>query len=195
MKTIAVILLSVVLPVFVVSADQIDVCCAWDSSLSDGNLTFKISGGDDTAQATVRAAVYAWETVPGLRVTEVTDKKTKADINIKFKRGGGVIAGLALRKFGKRRSPFVTSVRIIISGKAFGEPSSQATIDEIARHEMGRALGAGHADFDDLMGTTVSGITEISDLDKAAVIAANHWKLVDNSGTPHEPHVDSVGSP
>ena len=196
MKTIAVILLSVVLPAFVVSADQIDVCCAWDSSLSDGDLTYKISGGDATAQATVRAAVEDWGTaVPGLSFTEITEKKTKANIDIKFKRGGGVIAGQALRKFGKRRSPFVKSVRLIISGMAFGDPSNQATIGEITRHEMGHALGIGHANFSDLMDPTVGGVTTISLCDEDAVQAANHWKLVDGLSEPHVPHVDHVDCP
>ena len=202
MKTIAVILLSVVLSMFVFSArlvfaehteKQIDVCCAWDSSLSDGDLTYKISGGDAVAQATVRAAVEDWETaVVGLTLTEVFEKKTKANIDIKFKRGGGVIAGQALRKFGKRRSPFVKSVRLIISGMAFGDPSNQATIGEITRHEMGHALGIGHANFSDLMDPTVGGVFTISLCDVDAVEAANQWILLGGSIEPAVPLADHV---
>ena len=34
--------------------NQINVCCAWDGNLSDGDLTYKISGGGTEAQETVQ---------------------------------------------------------------------------------------------------------------------------------------------
>ena len=66
------------------TANQIRVCCAWNGNLADGDLTYGISGGDDTAQATVRGAVEDWEnSVPGLTLTEVSGNG--ANIEIKFK--------------------------------------------------------------------------------------------------------------
>jgi len=178
----------------VISADhttnQIDVCCAWNGNLADGDLTYSISGGDDTAQATVGAAVEDWEkAVSGLTLTE--DPDNSANIKIKFKKGGGVIAGQALRHFDN--NGFINSVDLSISGKAFGSPNKQATIAEITRHEMGHALGLNHANFDDLMDPTVGGKDTISSCDVEGVKEANHWKLVDKVSDPHHPHVDHVG--
>ena len=172
-----------------VVSPTLDVCCAWNSALADGDLTYKISGGDATAQATVRAAIENWQLVPGLTLTEVTGR-TKANIEVKFKKGGGRIAGMALRKFDG--DGFITSISLSISGSAFGSPSNQATIAEIVRHEMGHALGLGHANFDDLMDPWVGGANVISACDVAGVQEANHWKLVDLEVTPHIPHVTSV---
>ena len=172
-----------------VVSPSLDICCAWNGALTDGDLTYKISGGDATAQATVRSAIEEWETVAGLRLSEVTGR-TKANIEVKFKKGGGRIAGMALRKFDE--AGFITSVSLSISGSAFGSPNNQATIAEIVRHEMGHALGLGHANFDDLMDPFVGGANVVSACDIAGVQEANHWKLVDLEGIPHQPHVTSV---
>ncbi|HWO70901.1 MAG TPA: matrixin family metalloprotease, partial [Actinomycetota bacterium] len=172
--------------------NSIGVCCAWNDELADGDLTYKISGGDATARQWVREATEEWDAaLEGLTLTEVTGN-AKPDINIKFKQGGGVIQGTALRKFD--RSGFITSVNLTISGSAFGDPNNETTIEQITKHEEGHALGADHANFDgDLMSTTVSGgSSEISPCDIAAVREANHWELVDGSSTPHAPHVNHV---
>lgn len=167
---------------------HLDICCAWNGQLGDGVLTYKISGGDATAQQTVRQAVEDWER-SGISLSEVFGK-TPANVAVKFKQGGGMIAGQALRKFDS--AGFISSVSLAISGSAFGLPNNQATIAEITRHEMGHALGLGHADFDDLMDPTVGGANAISVCDVAGVRAANHWKLVDGAASPHHPHVSSI---
>ena len=172
------------------AAGALAVCCAWNLALADGDLTYKISGGNSVAQATVRAAIEDWEVVTGLTLTEITGR-TKANIEVKFKEGGGRIAGMALRKFDG--SGFINSVSLSISGKGFGLPNSQAIIAEITRHEVGHALGLGHADFDDLMGPFVGGTNTISACDISGVREANHWKLVDGDAAPHIPHVTSIG--
>ena len=171
------------------AAKQLDICCAWNGILSDGVLTYKISGGDAVAHATVRGAVEDWESVAGLTLTQVFG--TGADISVKFKTGGGMIAGQALRKFD--RQGFISSVNLTISGSGFGLRNSQATIAEITRHEMGHALGLGHANFDDLMDPTVGGSSLISSCDREGVRQANHWKLADGAATPHQPHVTHIG--
>jgi len=174
---------------------QLEVCCAWNSSLADGDLTYRVAGADSTARDTVKAAIEAWDTkLVGLTLSEVVGK-TAPNIDVKFKPGGGVTQGLARRSFD--RAGFVRSVKLTISGSAFGNPNNQDTIGEIARHEMGHALGLGHANFDDLMDPTVGGANEISACDIAAVKAANHWILVDppppgSSPVPHAPHVTHV---
>ena len=174
------------------AGNSISICCAWNDKLSDGILTYKISGGDDAAKNAVRNAIEEWDTtLTGIQLDEITGK-TKADVEVHFKQGGGMIAGQALRKFDA--NGFITSVRIQISGSAFGTENNVAIVEQIAKHEFGHALGIGHANFDpDLMSTTVqSGTGTISTCDINSVIAANHWKLVDPEIGLHAPHVNHV---
>jgi len=174
--------------------ETLDVSGAWNTNVVDG-LSYRISGGGESAQAAVQAAIDDWDTAgTGIDLVPFTStsKKDKPDIDIKFKRGGGVIAGQALRQFDN--FGFIKSVRLTISGQAFGDPNDAATIEQITKHELGHGLGLGHADFDgDLMSTTVQGGSNlISACDIQGVIEANHWFLFDLVATPHQPHVSSV---
>jgi len=171
--------------------NAVGVCCAWDARLADGQLTYKISGGDAAAQTAVREAIEEWETATGITLDEVSGKGVKADVNVNFKKGGGMIAGQALRSFDS--DGFVKGVKVAVSGSAFGSVNNVDTVKQVVKHEFGHALGLNHANFDgDLMSTTVqTGSGIISGCDIQGVMEANHWKLVDNS-TPHAPHVNHV---
>jgi len=174
--------------------NTLGVCCAWNTKVVDG-LSYRISGGGSAAQAAVQAAIDDWS-AENTGITLVaftsTSNKDKPDIDIKFKIGGGMIAGQALRQFDT--AGFIKSVKLTISGKAFGDPNNAATITQITKHELGHALGLGHADFDgDLMSTTVQGGGNmITVCDIEGVMQANHWFIVDLVDTPHPPHVSSV---
>jgi predicted Zn-dependent protease len=173
------------------TSGQVDVSGAWNAALADGALTYKISGGDADVQQTMRAAIEDWDAaVANLTLVEVTGH-TKADINLRFRRGGGMVQGQALRKID--REDFIRSCDFNAAGMAFGAPNDLATLGEITRHEMGHCLGLGHANFDDLMDPTVGGVSTISACDVEAVRQANHWKLVDAAITPHAPHVTHIG--
>src|SRR5437867_8714110 len=48
------------------------ICCAWGNRLSDGVLTYSITGDDPTALSILRSAVQAWdEALADLTLTEV----------------------------------------------------------------------------------------------------------------------------
>lgn len=176
---------------------SISVCCAWNAELADGDLTYSIAGGDAAVQEVVRVAVEEWEgeaAVPGLTLTEIGDA-TAANVEIKFRNGGGQIQGQARRKFDG--AGFVKSVDLVVSGKAFGDPNKADIVGRITKHEFGHALGTGHANFSgDLLSTTVSaGISTISQCDIDTVLAANEWKLVNGLAAPQQPTVDHVHCP
>jgi hypothetical protein len=169
------------------AATEIDVCCAWNLKLSDGELTYKISGASGATLALMEAAVEDWDTATDITLTPVTGRE-KADIEIKFKKGGGAIQGQALRKFDA--GGFINSVTINVSGMAFGGPSE---VHQITMHEVGHALGAGHANGDGvLMSPTVSGgVDAITACDVDAVRAAQKW-WVDHALVPAAPSATSV---
>lgn len=184
-------LISPSLPAF--ATNSIAVCCAWNTKLGDGNLTYKISGGDATSTQAVRNAIEDWDNkLSDLTLTETTDSKSSFDIWVHFKRGGGTIAGLALYNFDS--NGFITFVSIQISGKAFGIPNAALIIEQITKHEAGHALGLGHANFDDDLMSPVmqNSVNTISTCNINGVLAAQHWYLVDNITTPHKPHVDHI---
>ncbi|MCH7697883.1 MAG: matrixin family metalloprotease [Chloroflexi bacterium] len=172
--------------------DILDVCCAWNGELTDGDLTYSIAGGDSDVQAVVRAAVEDWETqVAGLTLTETGDTSA-SNIEIKFRNGGGQIQGQARRKFDD--AGLVREVDIVVSGKAFGDPNEADTVGQIAKHEVGHGLGINHTNFNgDLMSPTVSGGSgTISDCDVDGVLAANEWFFPGGSGTPTQTSVSHV---
>jgi Matrixin len=172
------------------------ICCAWGSRLSDGVLTYSVSGDDATALSIVRSAIQAWDdALPELTLTEVAPggkkRSTKPDISIVYGPGsadGGETPhatgaqGLTTTYMNSKR--MVLRVEIGIDGGP--SPVNAGAIEEIAKHEIGHALGLGHANWDgDLMSPLVQPTpAPIPICDVNAVRQANSWKMVDNSRRP-----------
>jgi Matrixin len=175
------------------SKNLIQICCTWGEELADGELTFTIrEEGDNTNQEivndqsmdssapknnAVRDAIKEWDLkINGLTFREVQNRYD-ADIEIRFRESGGEAAGLTRSLFD--RFGLITKSFINIYDREFPFGFSKDQIEQIAKHEIGHALGLGHANFNDsLMSTHVHyGTGTISTCESQAVYEANDWKL------------------
>jgi hypothetical protein len=167
----------------------VEICCAWGNRLSDGVLTYSVTGNDSTALSILHGAVQAWDdALPDLTMSEVTGK---ADIAFLYGPGaadGGEspsatgARGLTTTYLNSRH--LVLRVEIGVDGGP--SPVNAGAIEEIAKHEFGHALGIGHANWDgDLMSPLVNPTpAPIPACDVNAVMQANSWRMVDHGRRP-----------
>jgi Matrixin len=181
----------------------IQICCAWGEELQDGILTYKIDDDDISKdqKAAVQDAIEEWDSkIDLLELEEVPDN---SDITIEFEDDnddsedeGEDIAGETMTTF--HGDGFIGKVEITINKKVQDYEFDTKTIGQIAKHEMGHALGLGHANFDaNLMAEKVNdGTAFVSECEIKAVIEANYWKLGqnenDDSSMPDYPHENSM---
>jgi predicted Zn-dependent protease len=180
--------------------NAIKICCAWGHNLLDGILTYYTDTESSTKrqQDDVRSAVQEWDrNIDHLKLEESFNKKD-GDILIGFqeKYEGN---GREKRAVGQSintidNSGFIDKVQIIVYKGTSEYKFDEDIIQRIVEHEMGHALGLGHANFDgNLMAEKVNDGTEnISECEIKAVLKANYWKLIADSIVPAMPEKNGI---
>jgi predicted Zn-dependent protease len=178
--------------------NSIRICCAWGNALADGRLTYYINDEDSSEkqQEAVRDAIEEWDKDINPVELEESSNKKGSDIRVDFKGDNELdVAGQTMNTFD--RYGFTGKVEITIFKETSDYNFNNAVIEQIAEHEVGHALGLGHANFDgNIMAAQINdGTDTISECEISGVFEANRWYLQDNddgSNIPEYPRYDTI---
>ena len=186
----------------------IKICCTWGKDLADGILTYSIVGNIDAEKKeAVHNAIRDWDDkIESIKFEEVSGEQendNRPDIQIRFvddgdefKDEGPETAGNTKTRLDK--SGFIDYNIITIAEGGLGKTFNIKTIETIAKHEIGHALGLGHANFgSNLMTTKIESAAQaISSCELEAVRQANSWKLMNenehDNNTPSFPETTTI---
>jgi hypothetical protein len=185
----------------------IRICCTWGKDLADGILTYSIEGNvDSDKKEAVQNAIRDWDNkLASIKFEEISiageNYNNRPDIQIRFidngeqfKDEGPETAGNTKTRLDK--SGFIDYNIITIAEGGLGKTFKIKTIETIAKHEIGHALGLGHANFgSNLMTTKIESAAQaISSCELEAVRQANSWKLMNENENENE-HGNSPSFP
>jgi predicted Zn-dependent protease len=184
----------------------IGICCSWNKNLTTGNLSYSIINVNKSFKQAIEEGLKEWSKTDTIRFVEVPDSDA-ADIRIRYipkesanslqnvsNNGmitqGGLMVGKTIDTFDN--NGYIARANVVIYGSAFGDLLDFQTLRNVAAHEIGHALGLGHASFNsDLMFNKVSYDKEfVSQCDINGVLKTNEWKVSysvsdSNRPTPH----------
>jgi hypothetical protein len=195
-------------------SNRILICCSWSDKLSNGTLTYSIlTDVEEGGESAIEDAINEWDSkLVGLEFFEVQDPSysdiqiTFGEINYrtesenyefknKIDEDLKLIPAAGWTQFTFDKQGFIDSTKIIISKDVFDQGFNDYIIEQIAKHELGHALGLGHANFEDsLMANIVieDETDTISECEITGVNEANQWKFINHQDNPEYPRKNFV---
>lgn len=188
------------------SSFSIGLIAPWGFAAYNGTsitVTYTISRGrgvPSSAQTDVQSAISQWNSCfgggSGCRGIRPKNRFSFSStsgsplVTITIKKGGGNVAGST--KLSADSGGFIDAARLQISASSFGSPNTDATIKEIAVHELGHVVGLGHStDPNDLMYPVLNGVSTFGSCEVNGFNALYSSWL--GSSNPQQPTQSSVG--
>jgi Matrixin len=166
------------------------LCCAWGKALGDGTLTYSLAVPDGPSLDVIRGVIHQWDdALSAVSLVEVAAGQP-ADISVRFDPRDGGTQGETVTAFNRRG--VISRVQVTVDGPL--APGNSGGIEQVTKHEIGHALGLGHANFQsDLMYPMVYPVSgSMSGCDLNGVIEANRWRLVDGRKSPRPPAASQI---